>query len=179
MLVFILANTEDIWLSPEGIFLVPSFLKHPLICCCCVYDGRETHGMACACLDAQMVSELTLWSSSLYLCVFWGLNSDCQARIGSPFICGTILQTSLNIYLKRCTLARPSMLLWERGFALCWYCPFSFRSIAQYASLEYRIHFISQHALYAAPLPSVVLISLLYAITLLMGMSFLFAYHKL
>lgn len=49
--------------------------------------------MACACLDAQMVSDLTLWSSSLSLCVFCGLNSDCQAHTGSPFICGTILQT--------------------------------------------------------------------------------------
>lgn len=27
ILVFILANTEDVWLSLEGIFLVPNFLK--------------------------------------------------------------------------------------------------------------------------------------------------------
>lgn len=94
--------------------------------------------MACACLGAQMVSELTLWSSSLYFCVFWGLNSDCQARTGSPFICGTILQTSLNIYLKRCALARPSCL----------------RSTAPYASLEYCIHYIpSMHCVLLLSLP--------------------------
>lgn len=68
ILVFILANTEDIWLSLEGIFLVPNFLKTSfnLLLLCVWWEG--THGMCLSrCTDGVRVNFVEFFT--LPLCV--------------------------------------------------------------------------------------------------------------
>ena len=172
-----MANTEDIWLSPEGIFLVPSFFKTSfnLLLLCVWWEGNTWHGM---CLS-RCTSDVRVNFVEFFTLPLCGLGTELRLPgvHRQPLYLRNHL-TDLFKYLPE-TLHTRKAIHAVVGEGLCWYCPFCLRSIAQYASLEYRIHFISQHALYAAPLPSVVLISLLYAIALLIGMSFLFAYHKL